>query len=81
MINKETRMKESEQFKGESDCYIHIEMKNGVCERIIAGHGLAIIHGLCAAVDRLATLTGNSFDETLMAMQEWHHMAENTKED
>lgn len=82
MINHEEKMKESEQFAGENDCYIHVEMKDGKnCERLIAGDGLAIIHGLCGAVDRFSTLTGNSFDETLMAMRDWHHMAENTKEE
>lgn len=81
MINHEEKMKESEQFAGENDCYIHVEMKDGKCERLIAGDGLAIIHGLCGAIDRFATLLKTSFNATLMALKEWHDMAEITKEE
>lgn len=81
MINHEEKMEESKQFTGEDNCYIHVEMKDGHCERLIAGDGLAIIHGLCGAIDRFATLSNTSFDATLQALKAWHNMAEITKEE
>lgn len=81
MINHEEKMKESKQFTGEDDCFIHVEMKDGHCERLMAGDGLAIIHGLCGAIDRFATLSKTSFDATLQALKAWHDMEEITKEE
>lgn len=77
MIDKKARMQEAERFKREGDCYIHTEMKGGGnCETILAGDGLAILHGINAAISRLARISGSSYDATLETLRDMNHAAE-----
>ena len=74
MIDHEKKLKEAEEFNSSGDCYIHVEMKNGKkCERLVGGDGLAIIHGLVGVIEKIGELTGNSFDDTMMAINEYKY--------
>jgi hypothetical protein len=48
-----------------------IEMAGGHCERIVGGQQLAILHGLCGVVDKLAEETGLSFGKVLADLKEY----------
>lgn len=73
MLNKEMHMKAAQQFAAENSCYIHTEMKNGKhCETILAGDGVAILHGICGEIHRAAQLGGMTFAETLDIIKEIH---------
>lgn len=75
MINKEARMTEAEYFNSESDCYIHVEMKGGKnCEIVIAGGGIALIHGIAGVCERIGTLSDTPFDEVLKAIKDIHEV-------
>lgn len=77
MIDKEKHMRNAAQFHGEGDCYIHTEMKNGQqCETILAGDGLAILHGINSAISRVARISGTSYDATLEMLRDMNHAAE-----
>lgn len=73
MINREARMAEANQFNHEMDCYIHVEMKDGKnCEIVMAGGGLALLHGLAGVTERMGTLSDTPFDEVLKAINDIH---------
>ena len=75
MIDKDKHMRNAEQFHGEGDCYIHTEMKNGQqCETILAGDGLAILHGICGEISRVAQIRGATFEQTLEAIRKMYYM-------
>jgi len=72
-MNRKRLTEEAEGFQGEGDCYIHVEMKGGKnCEVLLAGDGLAVLHGLCGAVQRLGEIKGGAFETTLNAMRAMH---------
>lgn len=76
MIDKAKRMKEAGAFQGENDCYIHTEMKNGKgCATVLAGGGVAILHGICGEITRVSQISGATFEETLKAIRELHGTA------
>lgn len=71
MYRAEDLMKYSNTFRGEKDCIIHVEMKNGKqCERLIGGGYAAIIHGLCGAIATLADKTGKTFADVVDDVEE-----------
>ena len=73
MNEKTKRMKEANYFNKDGDCYVHIEMKGGKdCQMIMAGDGLALLHGITGAVHRLGVLSNNSFLETLEKINEYY---------
>lgn len=73
MIDQKARMAEADQFKHEMDCYIHVEMKDGKnCEIVMAGGGLALLHGIAGVVERMGTLSDTPFDEILKAINDIH---------
>lgn len=75
MIDREKRMREAAQFRGENSCYIHTEMKNGRnCETVLAGDGVAILHGICGEINRVTQISGATFEETLETIREMHNI-------
>lgn len=77
MLDRSARMKEAAQFSGEYSCYIHTEMKNGgKCETVLAGDGVAILHGICGEIERVAQISGATFEQTLDTIREMHGMSE-----
>lgn len=81
MLDRSARMKEAAQFSGENSCYIHTEMKNGRnCETILAGDGVAILHGICGEISRVAQISGATFEQTLETIREMHNYAEERRD-
>ena len=73
MYQAEDLMKYSKTFRGEKDCFIHVEMKEGKrCERLIGGGYAAILHGLCGAIATLADKTGKTFADVIDDVKEWN---------
>jgi hypothetical protein len=70
-LEKQEHMNLAAAAKKPGCCYVHIEMAGGHCERIVGGQRLAILHGLCGVVDKLAEETGLSFGEVLADLKEY----------
>ena len=72
-MDRERLMKEAENYKGAESCYIHIELKDGECQQLIGGGGLALIHGMCGAIEKMADLGGFDFEEVFSMIRQWHY--------
>lgn len=76
-MDRKMLAEEAERFQGEGDCYLHIEMKGGTgCEVLMAGDGMAILHGLCGAIKRLGEIRGVDFATVLGALREMNEAAQ-----
>lgn len=69
-------LKESEGFGGEKDCYIHLEMKDGRCERIMGGGTLPIFHALSGVIVEIAKATNKTPGEVIIALSEYQQTLE-----
>ena len=66
MINKDAKINESARFCNTGDCFIHVEMQDGKnCEVLVAGDGLAILHGIGCVINRMGEKAGIGFTDTI----------------
>ena len=65
--------KRAERFQDSGDCYIHVEMKDGKCEMMIAGDPLALIHSLVGILDRMGHLSGVGHETMLEVLNKYSY--------
>lgn len=79
-MDKEKLMKEVAELAGTMGCCIHVEMKDGKCEQIISGSGLALTIGLCKVIERIAQMADLDFEEMFGMIRQIHYSKQETDE-
>lgn len=70
----------AEKFYSEEAALIHTEMTElGKCEICLAGSGVAMLYSVCGIINRIGEIHGQSFEETLRAINEIHNYYEGFK--
>lgn len=80
-MDKEKLMKVAEELAGAMGCCIHVEMKDGKCEQIISGSGLALTVGLCKVIERMAQIINADFEEVFGMVRQIHYSKQETDEE
>lgn len=80
-MDKEKLTKEAEKFAGATSCLIHVEMKDGKCDQMISGSGLAMIIGLCKVIERIAQIINVDFEEVFATIRQAHYSEQETDEE
>lgn len=80
-FRRERLIKMGQHFQGETDCFIHVEMKDGKnCECAVAGGGMAVLHGVGAVINYVAMVSGQSVADTWEAARTISILAETEQE-
>lgn len=70
-MDRKKLTEEAERFQGESDCYVHVEMKDGgQAAVLLAGGAPAVLYGLTCCVAQMSRILGQSTDITLGGIRE-----------
>ena len=72
-MDRKFHEKESKNFKNSDDAYIHFEMKKGAAELFINGSLIAVLYAVNLMIKRISDMSGKSFDQVLMDIQDWHY--------
>ena len=80
-MDKEKLMKEAEELAGAMGCCIHVEMKDGKCEQIVSGSGLALTIGLCKVIERIAQIINADFEEVFGEIRRMHYFKQGTEKE
>lgn len=80
-MDKEKIIKEAEELARAMGCCIHVEMKDGKCEQIISGSGLALAIGLCKVIERIAKIIDADFEEVFGTIRQIHYSKQETDEE
>lgn len=80
-MDKEKLMKEAEELARAMGCCIHMEMKDGKCEQIISGSGLAVTIGLCEVIEKIAQIINADFEEVFGMIRQLHYFKQEIDEE